>query len=319
MQISIIIVNWNTKDLLRDCLQSIYEYSRGFSFEVIVVDNASNDDSCSMVKSLYPECILIESKENLGFVKGNNLGLSHAKGDYIFYLNPDTRLISNSIFAMKKMLDDNADLGAVGCKLIYPSGKTQYVCARTFPTPLNQFFFLSLLNRIFPHSRFFSTVELGFWDHNDSRYIDCLSGACILARSEIINTLGGFDENIFMYAEDVDLCYQIKQLGWKLFYLADQKIIHFSGASSKQKSYSFFSAIRQRDSNLYFFEKHFGRYKAKQYLIAVFLGSFARIILIPFFSPLSILSRSVRRLIPPRSFVKYSKLFFWSLNKIWCY
>ena len=240
MQISIIIVNWNTKDLLRDCLQSIFDYAHGFSFEVIVVDNASQDDSCQMVKSQYPECVLIESKENLGFVKANNLALGRAKGRYIFYLNPDTRLLSNSIFAMKKILDNDSAIGAVGCKLIYPTGETQYVCARTFPTPLNQFFFLSLLNRIFPRSKFFSSVELGFWDHNDSRYIDCLSGACILARHDIIATLGGFDENIFMYAEDVDLCYRIKQLGYKIYYLADHRIVHFSGASSKQKKYSFF-------------------------------------------------------------------------------
>jgi GT2 family glycosyltransferase len=122
-------------------------------------------------------------------------------------------------------LEKNAEFGAVGCKLINSDGQIQFTCGRTFPTPFNQFILLSMLNKLFPQSRHLSTVEMNYWDHTDSREIDCLSGACIMARKNIIDTLNGFDENYFMYAEDVDLCYRIKKESWKIYYLAESAFI----------------------------------------------------------------------------------------------
>ena len=241
MDVSVIIVSWNTKDLLKRCLQSINEQTKGITYEVIVIDNDSHDGTCEMLKEEFPKYHLIESKKNLGFVKGNNCAFKHARGRYILYLNPDMELLSNAIGEMKCFLDQKLEYGAVGCKLVYPNGSIQYVCARTFPTPFNQFCFLVALNRIFPNSKTFSTVEMRYWDHNDSREVDCLSGACILVRRRIIQWLSGFDEKIFMYADDVDLCFRIRKAGWKIQYLADHKIIHYSGASSKQHSKRYFS------------------------------------------------------------------------------
>ena len=312
--VSICIVNWNTKDLLYNCIQSIIQKTSNLSYEIIVVDNHSNDNSVEMIKNYFPACILIESDKNLGFVKANNLAIKHAKGKYILYLNPDTKLITNAIYAMSQYLELNKSYGAVGCKLIFPNRKTQYVCARTFPTPFNQFCFLSMLDRLFPKSKILSSIEMRYWSHDDNREVDCISGANMIIRKELIDRLGGFDSNIFMYAEDVDLCFRIKKIGWKIYYLSDEVIMHYTGSSSKKQKNKYFSTIMQRESNLYFQKKHFGKLKEKQYLIAVFLGAMIRIFTMVILTPLLLFSKRARKKIPPQSFFKYLTLLKWSLT-----
>jgi len=260
---------------------------------------------------------LLKKKENIGFVKANNIAIKEAKGRYILFLNPDTELISDAITSMMRFLEKRISYGAVGCKLIYPNGCIQYVCARTFPTPINQFCLLSAMNRFFPKSEALSTVEMRYWDHNDSREVDCLSGACMLVRKEIINKLSGFDENIFMYAEDVDLCFRLKKLGWKIFYLAECKIIHYSGASSSQQKNKYFGAIMQRESNLYFIRKHFGKKKAKRYVTAVLFGSIIRMMLITLIYPFMIMNNNFIDNASPQVIIKYLKLFVWSFKKLY--
>ena len=146
-----------------------------------------------------------------------------------------------------------------------------------------------MLNRLFPKSRLFSSIEMKYWDHTTSREIDCISGAYMMVRKAIINKLQGFDENIFMYADDVDLCYRIKQEGWKLYYLANEKIIHYAGVSSNQKSNKHFSTIMQKESNYYFINKHFGKFKAQQFKLAVCIGTMISLIkILPIISELKI-------------------------------
>ncbi len=312
INVSVCIVNWNTKYLLQQCVKSIREKTGGLTYEIIIVDNNSQDDSIQMVKRDYPECVIIESKKNLGFAKGNNEAVKKASGKYILYLNPDTELITNAICGMYLFLEKNKDFGAVGCKLVGSDGQIQFTCARTFPTPFNQFSFLTMLDRLFPQSRRLSTVEMNYWDHADSREVDCLSGACILARKEVIDTLNGFDEKFFMYAEDVDLCYRIRKESWKIYYLAEESIFHHEGASSKKKPNRHFSAIMQRTSNYYFFAKHFGHIKAFEFKAAVGAGSiirlFALIILLPF------LLQSKPAKVNSDTFSKYLYLFLWSIG-----
>lgn len=312
IDVSICIVNWNTKELLRDCLNSIKERTAGLTCEIIIVDNDSRDESVQMVKSDYPECLIVERKENLGFARGNNEAVKNASGKYIFYLNPDTELITNAIYGMFIFLEKNADFGAVGCKLVTSDGEIQFTCARTFPTPFNQFSLLAMLNRLFPRSRQLSTVEMEYWDHTDSREIDCLSGACIMARKHIIDGLNGFDDAFFMYAEDVDLCYRIRSEGWKIYYLAEERIFHHEGASSKKKANRHFSAIMQRVSNCYFFTKHFGRIKALKYRAAVAAGSIIRLFVLMFLTP--ILVKTNPEKVSTDSFPKYWNLFLWALG-----
>lgn len=280
MDISVCIVNWNTRELLFNCIDSIRKKTSGVSYEIIVVDNNSSDASAEMVKQQFPDCKLIASKENFGFSRGNNAGLKEAEGKYIFFLNPDTVLATNALLGMFRFMEKNQGVGAVGCKLLNHDGSIQYICARTFPTLWNQFCYLMLLNRLFPKSKQFSTIEMGYWNHLDSRDVDCLSGACIFARKQIIDKLEGFDDTFYMYAEDVDLCYRIGQEGWRLYYLADEAICHLEGQSSKQRAQKYFSVIAQRDSTTYFFLKHFGKMQAYLYKLLTFAGSMFRLLLI---------------------------------------
>ena len=312
IDVSICIVNWNTKELLRQCLNSIKERTAGLTYETIIVDNDSRDESVQMVKLDYPECLIIESKENLGFAKGNNEAVKGASGKYIFYLNPDTELITNAIYGMFFILEKHADIGAVGCQLVTSVGQIQYTCARTFPSPLNQFSLLVMLNKLFPRSRQLSTAEMEYWDHTDSREIDCLSGACIMARKHIIDGLNGFDEAFFMYAEDVDLCYRIRSEGWKIHYLAEERIFHHEGASSKKRANRHFSAIMQRASNYYFLTKHFGRIQALKYRVAVAVGSIIRLCVLMFLAPILIKTNPEK--VSTDSFPKYWNLFLWALG-----
>ncbi len=277
MDVSICIVSWNTRDILRDCLQSIVDKTHSIQYEVIVVDNASSDESADMVRNIFPDCKLIESGENLGFARGNNLAVEQAIGKYILYLNPDTTLITNAIDGMYRFLEGHDAYGAVGCKLVFPDGRIQYTCAAAFPMPFNTLSALLLLNRVFPRSPLFAGRELDYWNHEDSRDIECLSGACIMARKSIIDKIGGFDDNIFMYSEDLDLCLQILKRGWKIFYLADETIIHHEGVSTKVVKKRNFAPLRQKAANYYFFEKNFGTFKAMQFRASVFLGSLFRI------------------------------------------
>jgi GT2 family glycosyltransferase len=231
-------------------------------------------------------------------------------------LNPDTELVTNAIYGMKKFLDAHLDYGAVGCRLVYADGRIQFVCARAFPTPFRQFCYLSLLEKIFPKAALFSSIEMRYWDHQNNSDIDCLSGACILARKEIVDELKGFDENLFMYAEDVDLCYRIKEAGWKIYYLYEDVILHYGGSSSKKTDRKYFSTLLQRESNYYFHQKHYGENRAKEYLFAVLIGSLFRIFVVLGATPVILCSERVRQKIPPDAIIKYSLLSKWALKTL---
>jgi GT2 family glycosyltransferase len=280
MDLSVCIVNWNTKEFLDTCIHSIITNTHGIDYEVIVVDNNSSDDSLEMLKAKYSWCRTIINKNNVGFAKANNQALDVAQGRYVIFLNPDTELITNAFYTMVKFLDTNKQYGAVGCKLLNADGTIQFTCARTFPTPFNQFCHFAMLTRLFPKSSFFSNEDMEYWDHNDSRDIDVISGACCMGRHDILKQLGGFDENIFMYSEDVDLCHRIKKMNWKIYYLAEEKIIHYAGAASSQRSDLYFVPILLRKGHLYFIKKHYGSLQAFCYRTVVFFGTSMRLIVL---------------------------------------
>jgi GT2 family glycosyltransferase len=312
--LSICIVNWNTSTLLRQCLDSIYRYTEGIRFEIIVVDNASRDDSVAMVRSQFPEVELIALDENAGFTRGNNVAANRAAGHHILFLNPDTELKENAIAEMARVLDSTENVGITGCRLLLGDGSIQHVCARAFPTPRNQFNYLAMLDRLFPKSAAFAGVELRYWDHRDSRLVECISGACMMIRAQLFRDLGGFDENIFMYADDVDLCYRVYTDGWQIYYNADATIYHYAGSSSRKRDYRFFSTIMQRESNRYFLQKHFGRARANRYRIAVLTGSIVRLIVISVFLPATLVYKKSREVINWYSIRKYFSLLHWSVG-----
>ena len=233
MDVSVCIVNWNTRELLVRCLQSIRERTSGLSVEVIVVDNASTDGSGSVVGAQFPEVKLIRSADNLGFARGCNLGESVARGAFVLYLNPDTELQTNAILGMWRYLRSHPQCGAVGCRLLNTDGSIQLTCASAFPTPRNELSSLLFLDRIFPRSKVCSSRELGYWDHAESRDVECLSGACMMLPRSLAQRLAGFDETLFMYGEDLDLCCRIRRKQFHLHYLATEVISHHEGAASR--------------------------------------------------------------------------------------
>ncbi len=313
MDVSVCIVNWNTRELLRSCLRSIAVRTHGLTHEVIVVDNASADGSAEMVAAEFPGVRLIASKDNLGFARGSNLAASVASGDHILYLNPDTELVSNALYGMWQTLATQPLCGAVSCKLLNSDGTVQLTCAADVPSPRNELSSMLFLDRLFPHSALLSARELAYWDHLDSRDVPCLSGACLMARRATLERLGGFDESLFIYGEDVDLCCRIAALGFTLRYMASETVFHHEGAASRKKGPDY-APLRQRAANHYVLAKHFGATRALAYRGAVSIGSAARIGAGLLFAPALILFGRVNLSQAKRFLQRHIGLLLWSIG-----
>ncbi|MFT9495339.1 glycosyltransferase family 2 protein [Anaerosolibacter sp.] len=255
MDISIIIVNYNTKDLTLQTIQSVCKSKTQFAYEVIVVDNASTDDSIQAIRDEFPQITVIQNDKNLGFSKANNIGIKQATGRYILLLNSDTVVMEDTLELMVNFMDENKDVGASGCKVILPDGSLDKACKRSFPTPLNAIYNALKLDVLYPASKRFGQYNLTYLDNNKIHYIDCLVGAFMMVRREAIEQVGMLDEEFFMYGEDIDWCYRIKLAGWKIVYYPLVKIIHYKGGSSKKRNpkliYEFYRAM------YLFYKKHY--------------------------------------------------------------
>jgi N-acetylglucosaminyl-diphospho-decaprenol L-rhamnosyltransferase len=232
-RLSIIIVNWNTKDLLRQCLSHVLKTEAGMPIEVIVVDNASTDGSPAMVETEFPRVRLYRNMENLGFSRANNLAIPGAAGEYVLLLNPDTIVNDNALFKeWVSFMDDHREAGASGCRLVYPGGKHQVGDAGFRPSLKSMFFYATFLSRIFP--RRFEGLFLGFVGTDRVMEVDWVSGAAFMVRKSILPEAGLLDENIFMFAEDVEWGCRIRSLGYRVYYLPQIAIIHLQGATIKR-------------------------------------------------------------------------------------
>lgn len=243
MDLSIIIVNYNTFALTKDTINSILRYSYPFTVEIMVVDNNSTDDSLKNLKKYFKckDVRFIESKENNGFAAGNNQGIKEARGRYVLLLNSDTIVKENTLENIYDYMEKHHDVGAVGCKVVLENGELDKACKRSFPNPSNAF---SRLFHIKTKNNDYNLEEL---DDDGVYEIDCLTGAFMFIRRNALNDSGLLDETFFMYGEDIDLCYRIKKSGWKIVYYGRSEIVHYKGASSKkQKSkliYEFYRAM----------------------------------------------------------------------------
>ena len=229
VELSILIVNWNVKNYLRSCLNSINEKTHGISYEIIVVDNASTDGSTEMLRNEFAEIQIIECQENLGFGRANNKALPLTKGKYIGLLNPDTVLENDALSLMVKELERDTTIAIVGPKLLASDGTIQRVCARKF----NKFWDWSkLLLFTREKSRIYRNY-LEVSEYEIDQTVECISGACMVIRRDILDEYI-FDPRFFMYGEDVDLCFTTFRRGWKIYYLSKALVIHYGGESSKQ-------------------------------------------------------------------------------------
>jgi len=238
MALSIVIVSYNTSRLLADCLKSLIPATKSLSFEVYVVDNNSQDNTCQMIKKEFPWVKLIESGENLGYSKANNLALKKAKGKYILILNPDTKVQANSITKAVSFLESHQGAGIVTCRVELPNGNLDPDCRRSFPTPWRSFCHFSRLSKLFPKTKLFDSYYMAHLSDKVDHEVDSCMGAFMLTKSEALKKIGLFDEEFFFYGEDLDLCWRAKEQGYKIYYTPKAKIIHYKGVASGMKSVS---------------------------------------------------------------------------------
>lgn len=252
--ISIIIVNWNTRDLLLDCLESITKNSVYENCEVIVFDNASSDGSANAAKACYPNVKIIESEKNLGFATGNNRAMEQASGEYILLLNPDTIVPHQSIEGLVQFLEAHKDIGIVGPKLAGSDGNTQISGFGLFPSPLEAAAHALRIWKVAPKSSLARKFLLHPEDGTSWVYVNHLLGACMLCRRSVIEQTQGFDEDFFLFLEETDLCYRSLINGWRLAYYSDVEITHL-GEQSMQKVLHKTGGLYIRSYNL-FCRKH---------------------------------------------------------------
>lgn len=235
MDVSIIYVNWNSTGYLKESIASVYEHTHGIQFEIIVVDNASPIRDVDSVKEQFPEITLIKSAVNLGFAGANNVGFKSSTGDSILFLNPDTKLVNSAIEIMAGRLKSLADAGIVGCRLLNTDLSLQTSCIQRFPTILNQVLDTDYLRGRWPNNPLWGISPL-YSNNGEPAKVEVVSGACLMIKRAAFETVSLFSEEYFMYAEDLDLCYKVKQAGFTNYYVGEGTVIHYGGKSSEPQS-----------------------------------------------------------------------------------
>jgi len=235
MDLSIIIVNWNAKDYILNCIESIKENTKKINYEIIVVDNNSTDDSINCIRNKFSNVKLIENEENIGFSAANNRGIKIASGDYVLLLNPDTIIIEDALDKMVNYISHHKDIGILGPRLLGEDGKLRPGAHRSIPTPAIALTRILMLSKIFKNSKYFNKYNMNYLDENKIHKVEAVSGACMLIRRDFINEKGMLDEDYFMYGEDLDYCYKANDSKWEVVYYPKSVVIHYQGKSSSQQ------------------------------------------------------------------------------------
>jgi O-antigen biosynthesis protein len=236
IDLSIIIVNYNVKEFLLNLLESIRKAAKNISMEIIVVDNASDDGSIEILTKKFKNVKLIANKKNVGFGAANNQAMEIAKGKYFLLINPDTIVREDTLTKMIEFFEETPNVGIAGCKVLNPDGTLQLACRRSFPGPWTSFTKVTGLSKLFPNSRLFARYNLTYLNEDETYEVDAISGAFMMMKKEAYEKIGGFDEQFFMYGEDLDLCYRTQKACYKVFYVNSTEIIHYKGESTKRSS-----------------------------------------------------------------------------------
>lgn len=255
-ELSVVVLNYNTKDMLVDCLASLQKVRGEVDFEVIVVDNGSTDDSVESIRKLSSTIKVVENKANLGFAAGNNKVKSLAKGKYILFLNTDTKVHSSTLRQVKNYMDKNTEVGALSCRLEMANGKLDPDSRRSFPTPWISFTHFSGLESLFPHSKLFSQYRFGHIPENNVQEVDVIQAAFFLTRRKILDEVGWFDEDYFLDGEDIDLCWKIKKAGYKIIYYPKVSILHLKKGTKGKTKRSKQTVTSGMDAMEIFYKKH---------------------------------------------------------------
>ena len=274
MDLSVIIVNYNVKYFLEQCLHSVYKSAQNLRTEIIVVDNNSVDGSCQMIHEKFSEVVLIENKVNVGFSKANNQAIRKATGKYILLLNPDTVVQENTFSSCIHFMDTHPDAGCLGVKMIDGKGNFLPESKRGLPTPDVAFYKIFGLSALFPSSLRFGRYHLGFLDKDKTHQVDVISGAFMFLRKSVLDSIGLLDEDFFMYGEDIDISYRITQAGYKNYYFPHTTIIHYKGESTKKSSINYVLVFYH--AMAIFAQKHFSKNIARTYNFFIHLAIYIR-------------------------------------------
>lgn len=287
IDLSIVIVSYNTKELLKECIESIYKNTKDISFEIVVSDNDSKDGSSEMVSKNFKDVILVENKKNLGFSKANNVGVKKTSGRFVLFLNSDTVVYEKTLKYMVDFMEKHEDVGAATCKLIMPNGKIDDASHRGFPTPWNAFSHFLGLSKLLPKTKLFGGYNLTYLDFDKPHEIDALAGAFMLVRRTAGEKVNWWDEDYFFYGEDIDFCYMLKQNNWKIYYVPEVSILHYKGVSGglKKISENISTADKQTKTRSskerfnamrIFYKKHYEKTYPKLITKMVYLGIFVK-------------------------------------------
>lgn len=257
LDVCVVVVSWNTRDILRGCLRSVFEQTRKVSFKVIVIDNNSHDGSAEMVRAEFPEVTLIANAENRGFAAACNQGMRLASTRYTLLLNPDTVVLDDAISRCVGYADVRPDVGVVGCQVLEDENRITPT-GFSFPSPLNVFLALSGLSRVFPRSRLFGQPEFSWWDRKSERDVDVVTGMFMLVRREAIAQVGLMDEAYFVYSEEADWCYRFAQAGWRRVFTPCARIVHLDGGAKSTKQASKKMFVQLQKSTMIYHRKNLG-------------------------------------------------------------
>jgi GT2 family glycosyltransferase len=261
-ELSIVIVNWNTRDLLQQCLRSVFTSQHTTTYEVFVVDNGSTDGSVEMVSQEFPAVHLIRNSENLGYSTANNQAIKHTTGRYVLLLNSDTQVPETALQQMVTFMDTHSEAGIIGPKLLNPDGSRQYSCD-CFPRTPWRLFHEKTLDLCIPENHTTRQGRMRHWDYDSHFLVDYVIGAVFMIRRETLEQIGLLDEDFFMYAEDIDWCYRAVKSGWHVYYVGEIGVYHYNRGSSEKTSEQA-DRLRQlrTGSLLHFYTKHYGRLAA---------------------------------------------------------
>jgi hypothetical protein len=312
MDLSIIIVNWNSSQYLENCLKSIIDNPCRFSFEVIVVDNASYDGCVKVVEKYSKIAILVQSNSNLGFARANNLGYHHSKGRSLLFLNPDTEIFGDALNKMHDALLSILDIGGLGCKVINTDGSVQTSCIQAFPTITNQLLDADCIRNLYPRSRLWGMRPL--FEAGDHAFeVEAIAGSCFMVRREAFERVGLFSEDYFMYAEDIDLSYKLRLQGYKNYYAGFASIIHHGGGSTKNSKNGSFSAVIMRDSVDKYFLKNHGSCYHLLYIFMMQIVSAVRLSMLFIMYLLAVFGLGDKEQVKS-SLNKWKSIFLWSIG-----
>jgi N-acetylglucosaminyl-diphospho-decaprenol L-rhamnosyltransferase len=285
VDVSIVIVNWNSCDYLRKCLATISQYTKSVSFEVIVIDSGSFDGCDEMLRRFYPDVHCIQSRDNLGFARANNRAVRESRGSSILFLNPDTELVSPAVDVMQRILRTADRPGVIGARLLNSDGSLQTSCVQPIPTILSKVLDIDILRARCPRAKLWGAMAL-YENSREPREVSAVSGACCMIDRDVLDSVGGLSEDYFMYAEDIDLAYKLRRAGYRNYYAPTAVVTHHGGSSSDQMT-SAFASVMMPEATWRFFRKTRGLSYAQAFRIAMTVSAAVRLLLLLVVAPLA--------------------------------